>query len=93
MSATLDKLNAPAALATPQFPPAPIGRPITLPCPMCGAEEAAIAVNLWRLGDNGQDAFICGECDNEFSVNVIRKFLERWTPVLAWLHAAPAMEE
>lgn len=58
----------------------------TLPCPVCGAEEANIAVRLAQLHE---DAFICCDCDVEFSVEFVRNLMARWAVVLNWVEQAP----
>lgn len=54
-----------------------------LPCPCCGA-DSAVRVTLDEL-----DVFACGECDEEFSPEDVRRFIGRWTAVLAWIDTAP----
>lgn len=71
----------------------PAGHSITLPCPCCGEEKAAISVALWMLGDDGENAFTCNECNSEFSAGTVRSMIRRWTKFLAWLDTAPEEEE
>jgi len=62
---------------------------IHLPCPNCGATEAAIAVRLDLIGEEHVDTFTCYECDNVFSISHVRTFVRRWAKVLQWIDSAP----
>ncbi len=64
-------------------------RPFHLHCPMCGEHEANILVDLGSLDG---DAFKCGSCEADFSVETVRTLLARWGRLLAWLDAVPQDE-
>ncbi len=59
-------------------------RGILLPCPLCGEKDATLHLSL---GDG--DTVKCGECDNEFSLDVVREIIQRWPAVLKWIDAMP----
>jgi hypothetical protein len=63
---------------------APPSRGLTLPCPKCGEEDAAVSLHL----DDGETLH-CRDCDNEFTLDDIRNFITRWQAVLAWVDAMP----
>jgi hypothetical protein len=73
--------TAPATTPTPK----PWG---TLPCPLCGVAEAAISI---RFDD--MDTCSCAECSGDFSLEVVRDLIARWTPLLRWLSTSPGSEE
>lgn len=64
---------------------------ILLPCPMCGTEGASISVNLWALDDTG--AFICHDCEGEFSIDFVKDMIAKWTKMLEWVSQAPTISE
>lgn len=53
-----------------------------LTCPKCGAEDC-ISLDLDDL-----ISFHCRECEDCFDVNDVRKSIEQWSKVLAWIDAA-----
>jgi hypothetical protein len=71
--------NQTAAPATPV-------RSIQLPCPQCGEAQANISLGLADFG------LTCHECDAEFTIEEVRGFIARWTPVIRWLDDAPVIE-
>lgn len=56
-------------------------------CPGCG--EMAMQVNLADLPDS--KAIRCNECEREWFLDDIRKMLETWPLVMAWIESAPGM--
>lgn len=66
---------------------------VLLTCPMCGNAEACINVHLGDLADAETDAFDCRECGETFGTREVRRFIERWTAVLAWLEQVPQFPE
>jgi hypothetical protein len=65
---------------------------ITLPCPLCGEADAAIALNLATLDDTAGDNFTCKVCDVDFSIDTVRQLMARWSKVLSWIETAPRIE-
>lgn len=61
-----------------------------LPCPKCN-EVGMVSINLDNL--DGDDACQCRECDETFSLSLIRDILDRWGKVVAWIDSAPVVEE
>jgi transcription elongation factor Elf1 len=60
-------------------------------CPRCGEPNACVSV---ELGDfSAGDALHCKDCDESFSLDLIRNIVKTWPRVLAWLDSAPAIEE
>jgi hypothetical protein len=60
-------------------------------CPLCGEPHANLSLNLWCIDEDA--AVTCRECDGEFSLAQVRDVVARWTKLLAWIDAIPAMEE
>lgn len=63
-------------------------RGLLLPCPLCGEPNASICLNL----SDGQ-TFTCHECEGEFVVADVQRFITRWSAVLAWVGALPSLPE
>jgi len=75
--------------------PATAKKSILLPCPCCNEPTACVSL---RLSADAGDAneFICLECDEEFGRAEVEEAVARWAGwarVLAWVDAAPAVEE
>lgn len=67
-------------------------KPIRLPCPMCGDEEADISVDLAHLDlECGQ--FHCNGCTKDFGRDRIRDIVRKWQPVLDWIDTVPVIED
>jgi hypothetical protein len=62
------------------------------PCPMCGEETASVLLRLANL-DESDCEFQCVECDAEFSADHVRILIAKWSKLLAWIDAAPSMED
>lgn len=77
------KIAEPTIIATPSVKRGFPG----LPCPQC-AETDSVRVDLDNVA-----SFTCTACDAEISADDVQTFIARWTPVLAWLDTAPAIEE
>jgi hypothetical protein len=56
-----------------------------LSCPLCGNADATL-----RLYLDDCETVTCSECEEEFSLDVVRELVAAWTKVLAWVDAAPA---
>lgn len=56
------------------------------PCPNCGKETV-------RLDLQAVSNFSCWSCDEEFSLDSIRKLVAGWTAVLKWIEIAPNYPE
>lgn len=68
--------------------PAPVKRGFQgLPCVRCGTTDRV----LLDLEDTSK--FECGDCDESFSADDVRKLLNGWATVLAWIDLAPAVPE
>lgn len=65
-------------------------KPLLLPCPCCGNEEASISVQLAYLDDQ---TFRCNECEEEFCADYMRSLVAKWSRLLAWLDMVPQDEE
>lgn len=61
-----------------------------LPCPLCGAEEAMVLLDLRATTD--EDSFKCDECSETFGMERIKAFLAKWAPVVKWLECCPTIE-
>ena len=53
-------------------------------CPKC-LEDATQRIDL---GDG--DTVTCTGCDEEYSVDAVRKLIASWGPLLGWLDAHPS---
>lgn len=84
LSARVKDAPDPAPARGPREAPAPA--PLLLPCPECGAEEAAIDV---KLGQLDCEQFSCCECGVEFSIESVEAKIAKWQKVIAWVKAAP----
>lgn len=58
-----------------------------LPCPKCG-DNCEILIDLSDFTEA-----MCRGCDAILEMGLIRDIVSRWTPVLAWIATAPAIEE
>jgi uncharacterized protein (DUF983 family) len=56
------------------------------PCPRCG--EEAVYVDLFNVG-----SVRCGECNEERTLKQLRRLVDGWSAVLAWLDTAPLYPE
>lgn len=65
---------------------------IILPCPCCGNAEAGINVRLHCIAEPDEQ-FECAECEECFGANQIHDFIAKWTKILAWVDAAPTIDE
>jgi hypothetical protein len=61
-----------------------------LPCPLCGAWNT-LSIELSELTKG--DACKCLECDEQFGLGDVRARLAAWQRVLAWVDAAPTIDE
>ena len=61
---------------------------LTLPCPKCGEVDACITL---RLADMNE--LTCQECNTEFTLEEVQDFIDRWTPLIAWINQAPEQKE
>ena len=59
---------------------------LLLPCPECGADEAAIDV---KLGQLDCEQFCCNECGTEFSIASVEAKMAKWQAVIGWVKSAP----
>jgi hypothetical protein len=55
-------------------------------CPICGEEGSTLSVILEDVS-----SFRCGTNDCEFTTDDIRKLVNGWQAVLAWVETAPAL--
>jgi hypothetical protein len=58
---------------------------VLLPCPLCGQADATLSLNLADA-----DTVHCAECDEDFSLDLVREFTARWAPMLNWVASMPA---
>ncbi len=65
----------------------PVRRGFSLPCPMCGEASALIRVNLSDVND-----LHCSACDNDFTLEDVRRFIAQWGKAISWLESCPALE-
>lgn len=61
-----------------------------LRCLHCG-EAGCLAINLHTLTDD--DSIRCGNCEADYGLDEVREVIEAWGKVLAWVEAAPQLEE
>lgn len=59
-----------------------------LPCPKCGEDGACITLDLSDL-----ETCHCPECDGDFGLGDVRDLISKWSAVLKWVDAAPALPE
>jgi transcription elongation factor Elf1 len=59
----------------------------TLPCPHCGEQQATILLDLTNLED-----LHCQDCDQDYTLEDVRSFIEQWGKVLRWVSIANAVE-
>lgn len=66
-----------------------------LPCPRCGELSAKINLHLAQVPETpgNEPEFRCMECDEEFSIELIRAISKYWQHVLEWLKWAPKIPE
>lgn len=56
------------------------------PCPRCGEESTYV-----HLDD--VCSVRCGECNEEITLDELRRLVDSWSAVLAWLDTAPLYPE
>jgi transcription elongation factor Elf1 len=77
MSATTQQQTAPKADTRRGFP---------VPCPLCG-QTGNVVLDVENV--DGETAFNCGDCGDDFGRQDVERFIERWSACLKWLDAAP----
>jgi hypothetical protein len=55
----------------------------TLPCPLCGEQQATVHLDLTDC-----ESFHCCDCDADLTIADVEAFIQRWQPVLAWVRSA-----
>jgi hypothetical protein len=57
-------------------------------CPLCGSDSDTQTLELDNL-----DTFLCAGCDEDYTADDLRQAIAAWQRVLAWIDAAPAIED
>jgi hypothetical protein len=57
-------------------------------CPLCGSAEDTQSIDLDDL-----HTLHCAGCGEDYTVDNIRQLMTAWQAVLAWIDAAPSVEE
>jgi hypothetical protein len=63
-----------------------VARGFDLACIKCG-EECCLSLDL-----NDLETVRCPECDNEYTLEEVRKVIGQWARLLAWVDLAPARQ-
>ena len=56
-----------------------------VPCPKCGQAEATVRLDLSDL-----ETCHCVDCDETFSLDLVRDFIAKWQRVLGWVATCPS---